>query len=116
MKEIYSLLSRMVRVGNVMNVDKENKRVRVKFQDEDITSGWLRVIQHFGAELFIEPDAEHTHAIHDTYTGGGNASVQPSHDHLPGSHVTYWTPNINDVVLCLYLPTEEGDGYVLGGI
>ena len=51
----------------------------------------------------------------DTFTGGGTASEFPDHDHLPGSHLTYWMPKVNDRVLCLYLPVFNGDGFVLGG-
>ncbi len=25
-----------------------------------------------------------------------------------------WVPNINEIVVCLYLPTFNGDGYILG--
>ena len=63
----------------------------------------------------IKPDAKHTHEITDTFTGGGTASEFLDHDHLPGSHLTYWMPKVNDRVLCLYLPVFNGDGFVLGG-
>ncbi len=69
----------------------------------------------YGADFYIEPDAKHTHEITDTFTGGGSASEYPAHDHLPGSHLTYWMPKVNDRVLCLYLPIFNGDGFVLGG-
>lgn len=29
---------------------------------------------------------------------------------------TVWMPNVNDYVLCLYLPVFNGDGFVLGVI
>ena len=29
---------------------------------------------------------------------------------------TSWTPRINEKVLVLYVPAENGDGFVLGGI
>lgn len=115
-REIGRILSGIVRIGTVMNIDAGKRRARVKFQSENETSGWLYVVQRFAAELYIAPDAKHTHAITDTYTGGGAASTFPEHDHLPGSHVTWWMPKINDTVLCLYLPVFNGDGFVLGGI
>lgn len=113
-RETEKALENLVRVGTVTDVDKAKRQVRVKFQDTGMTSGWLKVLQHHGADLYIEPDAEHTHEITDTYTGGGSASVYPSHDHLPGSYVTYWLPKVNDTVLALYLPVFNGDGYILG--
>lgn len=110
------ILSRLVQIGTVTAVDSEKRTARVKFQDTSIISGPLRVLQHFAAGLYIAPDAEHTHDITDTYTGGGSASTFPAHDHLPGSHLTYWMPKVNDTVLVLYLPIENSDGFILGGI
>lgn len=113
-RETEKALENLVRVGKVTDVDKVKRRVRVKFEDANILSGWLQVLQHHGADLYIEPDAEHTHEITDTFTGGGGASTYPKHDHLPGSHLTYWMPKVNDMVLTLYFPVFNGDGFVLG--
>lgn len=117
-EELRRCMMGLARVGKVMDVKAANRTVRVKFESEGIISGWLYVVQHYGANLYIKPDDEHTHTITDTYTGGGSASTQPNHDHSPGSCVTYWMPKVNDTVLCLYLPTDDGngDGFVLGGI
>lgn len=110
------ILSRLIQTGTVTAVDSGKRLARVKFKDTGITSGWLYVVQHYAANLCIEPDAEHTHAITDTYTGGGSASTYPAHDHLPGSHLTYWMPKVNDRVLVAYLPVDNSDGFILGGI
>ena len=117
MEELRRCLLGLVRVGRVMDVDKAKRKVRVKFESEGFTSGWLYVIQHYAADMYIIPDAKHNHPVHDTYTGGGSVEDYPAHDHLPGSYLTYWMPKVNDTVLCLYIPTEDGtgDGYVLGG-
>lgn len=114
--EAERILENLVRIGTVTVVDAGKRLARVKFQDTGIPSGWLPVIQHYGADLYIEPDAKHTHDIADTFTGGGSASTYPDHDHLPGSHVTYWMPKVNDTVLTLYLPVFNGDGFILGRI
>lgn len=110
------ILSNLVRIGSVSAVNQAKREARVLFSDTGQTSGWLHVLQHYAAGLYIEPDAEHTHTITDTYTGGGSASTFPSHDHLPGSHLTYWMPKVNDQVLVLYLPMFNADGFILGGI
>ena len=186
------ILSRLVRIGTVMSVDKEKRMVRVKFQNEGMPSGWLYVLQHYDADLHIEPDGEHyhetnsagghnhpgssvtitqdgshTHSVESagnhshsaTASEGGSVSVASAGDHThsaadagghnhPGSSVTitqdgehahrtleayygkerrathshersfvtWWLPKIDDAVLCLCLPTDDGDGYVLGAI
>lgn len=114
--DIEKILSRLIQTGTVTAVDGGKRLARVKFKDTGITSGWLYVVQHYAANLYIEPDAEHTHIITDTYTGGGSASTYPAHDHLPGSHLTYWMPKVNDRVLVVYLPVDDSDGFILGGI
>lgn len=110
------ILSRLVQTGIVSAVDSSKRTARVILEETGHISGWLKVLQHYGANFYIEPDAGHTHDITDTYTGGGSASIFPNHDHLPGSHLTWWMPKVNDRVLILYLPVFNGDGFILGGI
>ena len=31
-------------------------------------------------------------------------------------HGSLWVPDINDIVVCLYMPVENGDGFIIGGI
>lgn len=104
----------IVRVGVVMSVDEAKCRVRVKFPDEDITSDWLPVLQHYGAPVSVSAVSGHSHAIHDSYTGGGSSEAAGSHGHT--ASLEYWMPKVNDNVLCLYLPLFSADGFVLGGI
>ena len=104
MGEQQNILSGLVQTGTVTAIDSAKRKARVKFKDTGIIS-----------DFYIEPDAKHTHEITDTFTGGGSAGEYPAHDHLPGSHLTYWMPKVNDRVLCLYLPIFNGDGIVLGG-
>ena len=112
--ETERVLSQLVRHGVVTDVDAEKRMARVKFQGEDMTSGWLHILQHYGADMYIEPDAAHTHTIHDTFTGGGSADPYSAHDHLPGSYLTWWLPKVNEKVLVLYLPVLNSDGFILG--
>lgn len=77
----------MVRVGIVTDVDKKDRRVRVRFPNLNMTSGWLYVLQS-------PPDVK----IIIDFT------------------VTPWMPEVNDRVLCLYIPVFNGDGFVLGAI
>lgn len=113
--DIEKILSRLVQFGTVTALDTKQRAARVKFQDTGITSGWLRVLQHHSAGIYIDPDGEHTHDITDTFTGGGSASTEPNHNHA-GTCLTYWMPKVNDSVVVLYLPIPNSDGFVLGGI
>ena len=102
-------IANMVRIGTVTDV--KSGKARVKFKDSDMTSGWLSVVQHYGAGVAVAPDGKHEHTV-DT---GGTAEEVEEHEHI-GSCVTYWTPRVNDTVLVLYLPVFQGDGYIIGGV
>ena len=114
--DLNEILSRLVQTGIVSAVDSSKRMARVILEETGHTSGWLKVLQHYGADFYIEPDGERTSAITNTYTGGGSVSTFPDHNHLPGSHLTWWMPKVNDRVLILYLPVFNGDGFILGGI
>lgn len=47
-EETNRILSGLVRVGTVTNVDEGKRMARVKFQSEDMTSGWLHVLARTG--------------------------------------------------------------------
>jgi|AGTN01.1.fsa_nt_gi hypothetical protein len=118
------ILSNLVRIGTVSAVDAGKKSARVIYKDNGTTSGWLRVLQHGGAVVNVEPNGEHTHA----YSGSTGAAGDPSHsheyssetasepDHIHEARVTVWMPSVNDTVLVLYLPVFNGDGFILGAI
>ena len=111
MDELQNILSRLVQTGTVTAVDSAKRRARVKFKDTGIISDWLYVLQHYGANFYIKPDAKHTHEITDTFTGGGTASEFPDHDHLPGSHLTYWMPKAKEIEEVVF----DRGGYVYHG-
>ena len=106
-------LENFLRVGKVSAIN--GNKARVLFDDTGITSGWLYVLQHVGANVEVAPDNEHTHAIQDTYTGGGSAGSQPDHNH-PGTCVGGFTPKVGARVLVIFIPVFNGDGFILGGI
>ncbi|MDR1158363.1 MAG: hypothetical protein LBK75_08710 [Oscillospiraceae bacterium] len=102
------------RIGIVSAVDNANRKARVIFRDKGMTSGWLYVLQHPGANVHVKGSGDHTHMISDTYSGSGSASTDGAHDHV--ATVTGWMPALNTVVLVLYLPVFGGDGFILGAI
>jgi hypothetical protein len=106
-----SIIENIVRVGVVSAVDAEKRRARVYFDALGITSGWLFVLQRHGSVVTAANDGGHSHTV----SGGGTASAVPAHAHA-GSVVTTWMPGVNDIVLVLYIPIHNGDGFILGGI
>lgn len=70
------VLSGLIRLGTVSDVDETRSMVRLLYQSNGIVSGWLYVLKR------------------------GDS----------------WMPKINDTVLALYLPMQDGDGFVLGGV
>ncbi len=126
-----NILANIVRVGTVSSVDAGARKARVLFPDTGITSGWLLVIQHYAAGIYVDPDYRHAHGgtVSDepnhTHSapvpidpaGGHTHTIdeQPDHDH-PGTHLTFWMPKVGEKVLTLYVPVYNGDGFILGGI
>lgn len=122
-----TILSGLVRRGIVTAIDQDRRMVRVKFQSEELPSGWLYVLQHYGMGVAVVGDGGHDHKIetagsHDhrrkIETDGEHSHAmekEPDHEHK-GTATTWWMPRINDSVVCLYLPVFNGDGFVLGSI
>ena len=118
-----------MRIGTVSAVDASARKARVIFKDEGITSGWLPVMQHYDASVSVATAGEHDHDVegdcivkNTTKTpstwvdeeGVTHTSHSTAHGH--SGKVKYWMPKINDTVVCLYLPTFNGDGVILGAI
>ena len=94
----------IVRIGTVSAVDKTKRMARVMFRDLGITSGWLYVLDTHPHIPDYDPAPQET----DLET------CQVSHQ--PKLIIKPWLPNVNDTVVCLYLPTFNADGIVLGAI
>ena len=104
------VLGRLVRVGTVTDIDNAKRKARVKFQDCNMTSGWLYVLDTHPHIPDYGPAPQKTG---DTGGGSGEAAFE-SHSHP--LTIKPWMPLVNDTVLTLYLPVFNGDGFVLGGI
>lgn len=99
----------LVRVGTVTVVNNESHQCRVKYQDVDMTSGWLFVLDNRPAI----PDYDVQQKTQDQSGGSGEAAFEShSHDLI----IKQWMPKVNDTVVVLYVPVFNGDGFVLGGI
>ena len=89
----------LVRIGTVTDVKTSDRTCRVYYPDRGYTSGWLRVLNN-------------TPSATEYSSGGSGYAAYASHAH----GISPWMPKVNDSVLVLYLPTQNSDGYVLGGI
>ena len=88
-----SELERLIQVGTVTAVEKSTRKVRVKFQDTGLTSDWLRVVKN-SPSISVSQEDGHAHSV----------------------AVSHWMPSVNDIVLVIYLPVFNSDGFVIGGI
>lgn len=97
-------------IGQVKHIDFANHRVRCAFKVADdtsptgirlIISGWLPVLCT-------------TPAIPVAGSGQTEPGGDPVHTH--GLTVNGWFPQLNDIVVVRFLPAQNGDGYVIGGL
>ena len=109
MDEVVRVLKVIVRIGIVTAVNLEKYMVRVKFEDTNYTSDWLRVID---TRSFIPG---HNTAQRTEYAAGGSGF--PAYEnHKHDLVIDQWMPSVGRKVLTVFLPVEDGDGFVLGGL
>lgn len=102
-------LSNLVRIGVVTAVNNNEHLARVQFEDQDLPSDWLIVLDN---RPFI-PDYD-VPQITDQRAGGSGYPQYESHDHP--LTIKQWMPKVNQPVLVLFLPVKNADGFILGGI
>ena len=107
--DVEKILKHLVRIGTVTVTDPVKRVARVKFEDTGQTSGLLYVLANrpyipdYGVPQRTEFEA-----------GGSGDPAFASHKH--DLIIKPWMPKVNAVVLTLYLPVLDGDGYILGEI
>lgn len=89
---------RICQIGKITAIDADKRKARVYFENSRMTSDWLSVLQQPNCPVDVE----------GTYCDGR------SHSH--SAKTSFWMPNINDIVLCLYLPLFNSDGFIVGVI
>ena len=138
-------LKEIVRIGTVSSVDKDKRTARVIFHDRSELPSWeLKVLQNqplITVEKWVDGakwnyDAKYASIDRELGLGESYTTEAPdvitveraidykcplhgvdetkSHKHV--ITVYPWLPYIGQLVLCLYMPNGDGDGYVLGGI
>ena len=107
--DIEKILKRLVRIGTVTVTDPVKRVARVKFEDTGETSGLLYVL----ANRSYIPDYDVPQRTEFEAGGSGDpAFASHKHDLI----IKPWMPKVNSVVLTLYLPVLDGDGFILGEI
>ena len=82
----------IIRVGKVSAIDGAARKARVRFDDIGVTSDYLPVVTAAPTASVIIEGEEQT------------VTVSP------------WMPKIDDVVLCVFRPVFNGDGFILGAM
>lgn len=106
---IMNALENLVRIGTVTWTDPDKRLARVKFKDTDLPSGKLPVL---ASRPYI-PDYEVPQRTEFEQGGSGDPAFE---NHKHDLIIKPWMPKVNAIVLCLYLPIWNGDGYILGEI
>lgn len=94
------ILKNIVRVGTITDVDNGARKARMRFHDVDMTSDWLYVLNN---QPYI-PDYE------------GPQKTETEDGHVHALTIKGWMPKIDDVVVALYLPMFNAEGFILGGV
>ncbi|RPF48265.1 hypothetical protein EDD70_1080 [Hydrogenoanaerobacterium saccharovorans] len=110
--EEITALKNIVRVGTVSSVNAANRTARVNFADKNnLVSGPLKILKN---PPFVTADAvELTYGV-EVAEGHTHAGKAEKHAHQ--IKIFPWVPLVGDLVLCIYLPNGESDGFVIGGI
>ena len=94
------IMKNMVRIGTVTDVDYGSRKARMRFHDVDMTSDWLNVLD--------------THPYIPDYEGMQKTEMEEGHFHE--LVIQRWMPKIDDVVVALYFPMFNSDGFILGSV
>ena len=106
-----SVYKNIVRTGWVSSVNAADRTARVTFKDMGTTfvSGPLKVIKN-------PPFIPAKDVVQETQTESGGSGDASFASHTHKVKISPWLPSPGDYVLCLYIPTNDGDGFVIGGI
>ena len=92
-----------IRIGVVSAVDEGNFAARVRFEDDNIVSGWLKVAKR---EPKIDVECSVCGAEGKSYEDGGTMEIK----------VKSWFPEVGDKVVCAYGDGFNATGFVIGGV
>lgn len=105
-------LKNIVRIGKVSSVNAENRTARVNFADKNnLVSGPLIILKN---SPFIT--VENTNLTYGVEEAEGHTHPGITEEHTHEIKISPWLPSVGELVLCIYLPNGESDGFVIGGI
>ena len=94
-ESVINVLKKIIRVGTVQTYYPDKNAARVKFDDKGgIISAPLKVIRRPRSIVPGRSDQE-----------GGKTAIAEGHSHA-----------VNDMVVCIYVPGGDGDGFILGKV
>ena len=103
-ESVINVLKKIIRVGTVQTYYPDKNAARGKFDDKGgIISAPLKVIRRPRSIVPGRSDQE-----------GGKTAIAEGHSHA--AYVTDWVPQVNDMVVCIYVPGGDGDGFILGKV
>ena len=125
-------LKEMIKIGTVSSVDIKNRTARVIFNNIGMVSGNLKVLTNqplivISTETDGEPwDIAAKYASPDRGLGKEEtyrkilpdeiSGTAPENQHKFSVEVFPWLPYIGQMVLCIFIPDGDGDGFVIGGM
>ena len=92
---VMEVMKKIIRIGVVHSFDASNRTARVKF--ESLGGSRPRSV--------VPGQKDQT---------GDKTAIAEGHTHA--AYVTDWTPRVNSMVLCIFIPDGGGDGYVIGEV
>ena len=108
-------LDGLVRVGTVTDRQMDKRLVRVWFEDDAMSSGWLPVI----ISQDVTPDHEYDDPQWTEFETEDRVPQTGETRYVPHKHKIIrkpYMPKVGDEVLTVYLPVFNADGFVIGGI
>lgn len=107
-----SVLKNIVRTGWVSSVNAAERTAASRSKTRAKTCCFRQLENCFEKPPFIP--AGKVPQRTETESGGSGDAAFAAHSHAVV--ITPWLPSPGDFVLCIYIPTDDGDGFVIGGI
>jgi len=109
------VLNGLVRIGTVTDRRMDKRLVRVWFEDDAMSSGWLPVL----ISQDVIPDYEYDSPQWTEFETEDKTPQAGETKYVPHRHriiLKPYMPKVGDEVLAVYLPVFNADGFVIGGI